>query len=165
MKFMLRNTLIISALFSLNAVAEQQATYQFEGPVRLQQVLNDAESEGLLADAYWPLVRLVKTDDKAEIEQQRNQILAQLTELEQYWQSRRETEKAQSAALLKSQVKSWQLDKQLWGQISIENARTELASNPLLPAGEYKLYVPERPDSVHVYGVVSTPGEIGRAHV
>jgi len=159
MKFMLRNTLIISALFSLNAVAEQQATYQFEGPVRLQQVLNDAENKGLLADAYWPLVRLVKTDDQAEIEQQRNQILAQLTELEQYWQSRRETKKAQSAALLKSQVTSWQLGKQLWGQISIENARVELASNPLLPAGEYKLYVPERPDSVHVYGVVNTPGD------
>lgn len=93
MKFMLRNTLLISVLFSLNAVAEQQATYQFEGPVRLQQVLDDAESKGLLADAYWPLVRLAKTDDQAEIEQQRNQILEQLTELEQYWQSRRETEK------------------------------------------------------------------------
>lgn len=45
------------------------------------------------------------------------------------------------------------------GQISIENARVELASNPLLPAGEYKLYVPERPDSIHVYGVVNAPGD------
>ena len=159
MKLMVRNTLLISVLFSLNAVAEQQTTYEFEGPVRLQKALDDAESKGLLADAYWPLVRVIKTDAQAEVEQQRDQILTQLSELEQYWQSRREAEKARSVALLKSQVKNWQLGKQLWGQVSIENARVELASNPLLPAGEYKLHVPERPDSVHVYGVVSAPGD------
>ena len=157
-KLFIQGTVLFSAVCSFLAIA-QQPSYEFEGPVRLQEVLADAESKGVLADAYWPLVRLVKADEQNKIEQQRSQVLVQLAELESYWQSRKETKKAESAALLRGQVKNWRLGKQLWGQISIENARVELEHNPLLPQGEYKLYTPQRPDSVYVYGVVNAPGE------
>ena len=157
-KILIQGIALFSVTCSCLALA-QQASYKFEGPVRLQKALDEAESKGVLADAYWPLVRLVKTDEQNEIEQQRAQVLAQLTELERYWRSRKETDKANSAALLRGQVRNWLLGKQLWGQISIENARVELAHNPLLPQGEYELYTPERPNSVFVYGVVNSPGE------
>lgn len=157
-KLFIQGAVLFSAACSFFAIA-QEPPYEFEGPVRLQEALAEAESKGLLADTYWPVVRLVKIDEQNEVEQHRVQVLAQLAELENYWQSRKEIEKAQSAALLRGQVKNWRLGKQLWGQISIENARVELAHNPLLPPGEYELYTPQRPESVYVYGVVNAPGE------
>jgi len=150
------------ALIALLAVAPpvhaETQKITFEGPARLQHALSAMAKQGLLENAYWPAVRLVKTDDHAEIEQQKRDVLAQLAELERYWRSRKETSKADAAAIVANQVREWQLGKQLWGALSIEQARQRLADNPLLPKGTYELIVPERPNIVYVYGLVAEPG-------
>lgn len=134
-------------------------TIEFKGPVRLKQALNAMEQQGLLADAYWSGVRLIKTDENADINAKKRNVVLRLSELETYWRSRRENEKADAAAMLQGQIKGWELGQQYWGAISIESARQNLADNPLLPEGDYVLHVPERPEHVYVYGLVSKPGK------
>ncbi|MBJ7268080.1 YjbH domain-containing protein, partial [Idiomarina abyssalis] len=156
---------IFIALFAIAVLAEsgvasaETKQVQFEGPVRLKQALNAIEKQGLLADVYWPAVRLVKTDEAAELERKKQNILLQLAELEAYWRGRRETDKADAALMLRGQIKGWQLGQQYWGHISIEQARQNLADNPLLPEGSYSLVLTERPEHIYVYGLVSKPGK------
>lgn len=81
---------IFIALFAIAVLAEsgvasaETKQVQFEGPVRLKQALNAIEKQGLLAEVYWPAVRLVKTDEAAELEQKKQKVLLQLDELEAY---------------------------------------------------------------------------------
>lgn len=157
-----RAALSLTTLFLLTAavvVKAEPKTVEFKGPVRLQAALNAMEDQGLLAEAYWPAVRLIKTDENGVIQAKKRDVLLQLKELEAYWRSRREDNKAHTAAILQGQIKGWQLGSQHWGAVSIEQARQQLADNPLLPEGKYALLVPERPEHVHVYGLVSQPGE------
>jgi len=157
------NTLLVFSaltlfLMSIVPVKAETQKIAFEGPVRLQQALSDLQEQGLLENVYWPAVRLVKTDEQDDVSQQKREVLAQLAELERYWQSRREASKAEAAAMLSGQIRGWQLGKQPWGEISIEQARQRLADNPLLPEGNYELVVSERPNSIYVFGLVSKPG-------
>lgn len=159
----MKNTLLLSFILTvllataMPARAETQ-TIAFEGPTRLQQALSAMEKQGLLKDVYWPTARLIKTDEQAKVNQQKRAVLAQLAELENYWRSRKETNKADAAAIVAEQVRGWQLGQQLWGALSIEQARQRLADNPLLPEGNYELVVSDRPDSVSLYGLVAEPG-------
>ncbi|MGM0906935.1 MAG: YjbH domain-containing protein [Pseudomonadota bacterium] len=146
-------------VFSITPAKANIQKIQFEGPVRLQQALSAIEQQGLLKNTYWPTARLIKTDEQSDVERKKQQVLAQLSELENYWRSRKENDKALAAARVYSQVKNWRLGKQYWGSISIEQARQELASNPLLPAGQYELLVSERPQFVYLFGLVNEPGE------
>ena len=156
---------ILIALFAMAVLAEsgvanaETKQVQFEGPVRLKQALDTIEQQGLLADVYWPAVRLVKTDEADELERKKQDVLFELAELEAYWRGRRETDKADAAQMLQGQIKGWQLGQQYWGHISIEQARQNLANNPLLPEGSYSLVLPERPEHIYVYGLVSKPGK------
>ncbi len=156
---------ILITLFAIAVLAEsgvanaETKQVQFEGPVRLKQALSAIEKQGLLADVYWPAVRLVKTDEADELERKKQDVLFELAELEAYWRGRRETDKADAALMLQGQIKGWQLGQQYWGHISIEQARQNLADNPLLPEGSYSLVLPERPKHIYVYGLVSKPGK------
>ncbi|WP_417441821.1 YjbH domain-containing protein [Idiomarina sp.] len=160
----MKNTLLLSVLLTaatLTAlpVEAEIKRIEFEGPVRLQQALSSMDEQGLLQKAYWPTARLVKKDEQEELNRAKRQILSELQELANYWRGRRETEKAEAAELLRAQISTWQLGKQYWSSISFEQARLELANNPLLPKGEYELVVSERPDFVYAYGLISEPGQ------
>ena len=163
MSDVMKRTFIV--LFAMAVLAEsgvanaETKQVQFEGPIRLKQALNAIEKQGLLADVYWPAVRLIKTDEAAELEQKKQKVLLQLDELEAYWRGRRETDKADAALMLQGQIKGWQLGQQYWGGISIEQARQNLADNPLLPEGSYSLVLSERPEHIYAYGLVSKPGK------
>ncbi|MDV6328061.1 YjbH domain-containing protein [Idiomarina sp. Sol25] len=161
----MKNTLLLPAFLSvatavaLPANAQENKNIKFEGPVRLQQALSAMEDQGLLQNTYWPTARLVKVDEQEALLQKKRQVIAQLNELANYWSSRRKDDKAEAAQQLKSQIKTWQLGKQYWGELSLEQARQKLANNPLLPAGEYELVISERPNFVYIYGLVSKPGK------
>ncbi|MFD2632129.1 YjbH domain-containing protein [Idiomarina piscisalsi] len=161
----MKNTLFVSALLAATAFgtslanATETKSIEFEGPVRLQQALSAMEDQGMLVNTYWPSVRLVSVHENEQLQSDKRQVMAQLDELASYWHSRRETGKAEAAELLKAQISTWRLGKQYWGGLSIEQARQELAHNPLLPAGEYELVVSQRPDYVYVYGLVGKPGK------
>lgn len=164
MSLFMKNTLLLSVLltaatFTTLPVEAETKRIEFEGPVRLQQALSSMDEQGLLQKAYWPTARLVKKDEQKELNKAKRQILSELKELANYWRGRRETEKAQAAELLRAQISTWQLGKQYWSSISFEQARLELAGNPLLPEGEYELVVSERPDFVYAYGLISEPGQ------
>ena len=131
----------------------------FEGPVRLQQALSAMQEQGLLENTYWPTARLIKVDDQSQIDAQKRAVLGNLAELEDYWRGRRETDKADAAALVANQIKRWRLGKQLIGAVSIEQARQRLANNPLLPEGKFQLVVSDRPEVTYAYGLFAEPGQ------
>ncbi|MCK7459147.1 YjbH domain-containing protein [Idiomarina aminovorans] len=160
----MKNNLLLSVLLTaatltvLPAKAETKKI-EFQGPVRLQKALSAMDEQGLLQNTYWPTARLVKTDEQSELARKKRKTLAELEQLANYWRSRREIEKAEAAELVRSQVATWQLGKQYWGALSFEQARLELAGNPLLPKGDYELVVSERSNFVYAYGLVSEPGQ------
>lgn len=155
---------ILISLFAMAVLAEsglanaEVKQIEFEGPVRLEQALSAIERQGLLVDVYWPAVRLVKVDENSELERKKQSVMMQLAELEAYWRGRRENNKADAALMLQGQMKGWELGRQYWGSISIEKARQNLEDNPLLPKGRYSLVIPDRPEHIYVYGLVSEPG-------
>ncbi|WP_287796868.1 YjbH domain-containing protein [Idiomarina sp.] len=160
----MKNTLLLSVLltaatFAALPVKAETKKIEFEGPVRLQQALSMMEEQGLLQNAYWPTARLVKADEQSELNGQKQRIQAELRELADYWRSRRETDKAGAAERLRAQISTWQLGKQYWGALSLEQARLELANNPLLPEGDYELVISQRPNFVYAYGLVNEPGQ------
>lgn len=160
----MKKTVLLSYALSaclLAAAPVEAATKKvaFEGPVRLQEALSAMQQQGLLENTYWPTARLVKVDEQSVIDKRKRQVLRELAELENYWRSRRETDKADAAAIIAGQVKSWQLGQQVTGEISIEKARQRLADNPLLPKGRYELVVSDRPDSIYAYGLFAEPGQ------
>lgn len=151
--------MVIAAFFiTAFPVTAETKKIAFDGPVRLQQALSAMEDQGLLENVYWPTARLVKVDEQKTVDQQKRKVLAELTELEHYWRSRREMDKAETAAIVASQIKGWHLGRQFVGEISLEGARQRLADNPLLPEGHYELVVSNRPSSVYAYGLFSEPG-------
>lgn len=155
----LLSVVMVLAALSVAPVKANTQKIQFEGPVRLQQALSAIEQQGFLENTYWPTARLIKLDEQSEVEKRKREVLGQLKELESYWRNRRETDKALAVTKVYSQVSAWQLGKQYWGSVSIEQARQQLGDNPLLPAGEYELVVSERPQSVYIYGLVGQFGE------
>ncbi|NWO07070.1 MAG: capsule biosynthesis GfcC family protein, partial [Alteromonadaceae bacterium] len=164
MSLFMKNTLLLAVLltaatFTALPVKAETKKIEFEGPVRLQQALSTMEEQGLLRNAYWPTARLVKADEQSELNGQKQRIQAELKELADYWRSRRETDKAGAAERLRAQISTWQLGKQYWGALSLEQARLELAGNPLLPEGDYELVISERPNFVYAYGLVNEPGQ------
>ena len=152
--------LLLLAAFSISAFPAIGETQKiaFDGPVRLQQALSAMEERGELENIYWPTARLVKVDEQKTVDEKKRKVLAELAELENYWRNRRETNKADSAAIVARQIKAWHLGKQLVGEISIEGARQQLTDNPLLPKGRYELVVSNRPNFVYAYGLFSEPG-------
>lgn len=151
-------TLAALVMAALPATAKTQKI-TFEGPVRLQQALSAMQEQDLLENVYWPTARLIKVDDQSQIDAQKRVVLDNLATLENYWRSRRETDKADAAALVANQIKRWRLGKQLTGAVSIEQARQRLANNPLLPEGKYQLVVSDRPEVIYAYGLFAEPGQ------
>lgn len=151
-------TLATLVMVALPVTAKTQKV-TFEGPVRLQQALSAMQEQGLLENVYWPTARLIKVDDQSQIDAQKRAVLGNLAELEGYWRARRETDKADVAALVANQIKRWRLGKQLTGAVSIEQARQGLANNPLLPEGHYQLVVSDRPEVIYAYGLFAEPGQ------
>lgn len=143
--------------FSTLAIADTKKI-EFEGPVRLQQALSAMEQQGLLQNVYWPSARLVKKDEQSSVDEQKRRVLSSIEKLEKYWRNRRETDKALAAANIHQQISDWQLGKQYWDEISIEQARQELPGNPLLPEGTYELVVSERPGSIYAFGLMGQTG-------
>lgn len=160
----MKKTVLLSFTLAALVMAAMPVTAKtqkitFEGPVRLQQALSAMQEQGLLENVYWPTARLVKVDEQKAVGEQKREVLTELAELEGYWRSRRETDKADAAALVANQIKRWRLGKQLTGAVSIEQARQRLANNPLLPEGKYQLVVSERPEVIYAYGLFSEPGQ------
>jgi len=151
-------TLAAIVMAALPVTAKTQKI-SFEGPVRLQQALSAMQEQGLLKSVYWPTARLIKVDEQSQIDAQKRAVLGNLAELEDYWRGRRETDKADAAALVANQIKRWRLGKQLTGAVSIEQARQRLANNPLLPEGQYQLVVSDRPEVIYAYGLFAEPGQ------
>lgn len=149
---------LVASLFFPAAVNAEGFTYEFEGPVRLQQALANASDQSTLMSIHWPSARLIQLNKQQQVEQCKRELLANLDELRSYLMSRRESDKAQSVQNLYGQISRWQLGFQPVNTVSLELARQDIDYNPLLPEGRYKLVLSDRPDTASFYGLLKSPG-------
>ncbi|MGX5913539.1 YjbH domain-containing protein [Aliidiomarina sp. Khilg15.8] len=133
-----------------------QAALNWNEPVRLRQVLEQAHSNANLADVHWPSARLIDIHGTPAIEQRRQRILDDLDALAERWAD--DAEKIRVVEAIQAQVASWQLGAQPVSGISLEAARQRIGDNPLLPSGQYVLYAPTRQSAVYVFGLVGNSG-------
>lgn len=138
-------------------------------PVRLSQLLEYVIANGQHAlagenssaeahEVYWPQARLILLDRQPEVEAARSAVLADLNGLANYWRGKGGADNAAKAAkadAMAAQVRQWQLGFQPYGGIDIADARQHIADNPLLPPGQYQLWLPPRPDHVWLLGFLS----------
>ncbi len=160
MRLLKNLTLLVAVLVTLPVSAQvvvhsagQSITY--EQPLRLDAVLAPLVRS---ADIYWPAAALYDTR-APEAEQLRRQTLILLQELQQS----AKPEVQQVLLQLASRIGDWRLAKRLPFVIDYDLARINLAANPLLPAGDYILQLPRRPDSVVLIGAISG-GVTSQAH-
>ncbi|WP_194756839.1 YjbH domain-containing protein [Aliidiomarina indica] len=135
---------------------QHQITVELQAPLRLDAFLQFAleqfaAQDVRLSEPYWPNARLVFNDRAQQAEQARIQVLRDLDAIATYHPN--------IAALLKAQIENWHVGVQPYGEISLERARLSREHNPLLPAGSYTLYVPERNAAVHLYGFTESYGK------
>lgn len=147
-----------------------QTALNWGEPIRLRQALEQAAEDVALTDVHWPSARLIHIDGTQAIEQQRRAVLNDLDALAQRWAN--DAEKTRAVEAVRAQVAGWQLGAQPLPGLSLEAARQDIGDNPLLPAGEYVLYAPDRQQAVYVFGLVGdagaqplNPGQTVRAYV
>ena len=133
--------------------APQQITIEIGEPARLSALLEYALNElkqHSSHDIYWPASRLIMHSRDAEIEAQRAEIQQQLERIG--------TSYPEFATTLSQQVSNWQLGAQPYGALNLYKARQSIDHNPLLPAGNYTIILPARPEHIHVYGLTDNAG-------
>lgn len=150
---------LVSSLLLSVQVQASELVFEFEGPIRLNKALENASAESKLEQIYWPTARLIQLGKQQEINQKQRAVIAQLQNLENYFLSRNEKEKGRSAAALRGQVQNWELGFQPLSDISLESSRLYIESNPLLPEGNYKLILTERPKQVSFTGLLKNSGQ------
>lgn len=160
MRILKRLTLLVAVLVALPVSAQVVVhsagqSISFEQPVRLDAVMAPLVRS---ADIYWPAAALYDTN-APEAEQLRSETLTLLQELQQS----AKPEVQQILLQLANSIRDWRLAKRLPFVIDYDLARINLAANPLLPAGDYILQLPRRPDSVVLIGAISG-GVISQAH-
>lgn len=152
---------------NIKVVVNDRFELLFADKVRLSEVLDASlkhwRDHGLgELDIYWPGARLAMVDgafsEQQALEQQREQVLAQLNELSAQWLNDGERERAAQAMALAQQLSSLLLAWQPFGQPEIEASRLFLEHNPLLHEGVYHLYLPEREANFYIYGLTKSPG-------
>ncbi|MFU8785358.1 YjbH domain-containing protein [Aliidiomarina sp.] len=133
--------------------APQQITIEIGEPARLSALLEYALNElkqHSNHDIYWPASRLIMHSRDAEIEAQRTEVQQQLERIG--------TSYPEFAATLSQHVNSWQLGAQPYGALNLYKARQSIDHNPLLPAGNYTIILPARPEHIHVFGLTDNAG-------
>ncbi|RUO37290.1 YjbH domain-containing protein [Aliidiomarina shirensis] len=139
-----------NSLVSIQASSASEAhlSITLEEPTRLLTVLDSAINENRVShEIYWPSARIIANDRTIEIRELRANIFNQLAQLPN-----------EIASPLREQINSWKLGYQPYGAINRYQARLDINHNPLLPAGNYTLVLPKRPDNVYLYGFTNTPG-------
>lgn len=121
-----------------------QYIVQFEDKVRLKDVLQQANQALDYPEVYWPEVRLGRRNDM-QFEQFKSTVLTRLSESTH-----------PVLAHTEAQLNNLEFISQPFHNIDIAKARQDIAFNPLLPAGEYTLTMPTRPNSIYIFGGVDS---------
>lgn len=131
---------------------------KYQGFMQLPRLADVVVGVNNSADLYWPAARFYKTspDDVIAVEQQRQQVLQQLKQLQQWYLQDHQDELATSTELVLLDIQSWQLAKQLLLPLDPDRVRVKAQLNPKLIAGQYLLVVGPRPEAVQLIGFTKT---------
>jgi len=144
---------VLSPMVAANvAVTVDHKTLMFDSAVRLDAVLAITAND---RSVYWPAAALYRSDD-AEVVQLRSKVLSLLDKLGQDAIPEQQVLLRQLAV----EINAWQLAKRLPLKIDLDMARLSLAANPLLQDPQYLLRLPTRPESIYVFGAISSAGRV-----
>lgn len=136
---------VIAQAAHVNVEVNEQIRISFDQPIRLSQLLEQANQELDFPEVYWQNARLgVVGDDDFETFHAR--VLAQLNE--------RTDMVAQRTV---EQLATLNLISQPFHHIDLAKARQDIRYNPVLPPGEYRLVLPNNAESIYVFGGIREP--------
>lgn len=121
---------------------------QFTERPRLLDVLQYAAID---STTYWPAASLHQSDD--DMQAKHAQFLQQLLQLRDDYRAKNQQQKANAIQLLYIQVRQWQLARRVPLSIDLDKARTQLAANPRLDSGDYRLTIGPRPKVIYPVGL------------
>lgn len=141
-------------LFLTSGLSQANVTVEVNGeqrnytqPPRLTEVL---QPYALQQQWYWPAAALYRLNSQ-RAENIRRELVALADEIGQQTHDKALRE---SLALLQAQVTQWQLAERIVVPIDYDAATVQMALNPRLDSGSYRLLLKRRPVDVHLIGAV-----------
>ncbi|HFZ8994539.1 TPA: capsule biosynthesis GfcC D2 domain-containing protein [Citrobacter freundii] len=142
---------LLSANASCNGVVtvhEQGKQWRIEQVENLSQLVTQPQ----FTNAWWSGAAIATPAATAQIQQQKKQVLAELSA----WEKRADSEQAVAIQAVRKQLESLQIIGRQFVSLDPDVVRTEANGNPRL-AGNYDLWLPPESHTVTLMGAITRP--------